>query len=345
MYTNYQHSNNIKRWYPSQKIPFPSLVTTTSTNDIVVLYVELWGDEFGTWRTVPNKPPIWNMILKNLPVEEQEKFENINLLAAFAHGTSIDKQMTILLPWLEKLEQGFKCYHPFLQKEVLVIPILAFFSSDMLFGNPVGGFLDVRHATYPCRQCLVDRENLSNPFLLCEHHEKTKQQMLTVYHRAENAATIAEGNYILQRHGLNKKKSPFLKLQSLQIPKGLPQCRLHVMDLGLFDRLLVLTYSYLNSNGEKLLEQILQSDVLPFPKSSRLRTWKIKSKQTVTSFSFNGDDVSKLLPYLTIIWNFVLIHQHMNGEFYNIFNKMAPGEILSLEHMLSTSLRTFESCK
>ena len=156
--------------------------------------------------------------------------------------------------------------------------------------------------------------------------------------------TIVKGNEILQNTGLHSNRSPFLNLRSLLIPKSLPQCRLHVMDLSLFDKLLVLTVSFLNSDGKEILNKVLQSNLLAFSNTSRLQCWKIKTnKQNVSSYSFNGDDVSELLPYFTLIWNFVLLEEYMNYDFYNIFVRTSK-QITSYEKLLSVNVRTFSDC-
>lgn len=97
-------------------------------------------------------------------------------------------------------------------------------------------------------------------------------------------------------------------------------CRLHIMDLGIFDRLKsltlyflndegIITYYYITLQGLSVFRIVLKSDCLLLSNGHRLRkpiAWKSK---------WNGDDVSKVLPFITSLWYLVLRPQHLKKKF------------------------------
>lgn len=77
-------------------------------------------------------------------------------------------------------------------------------------------------------------------------------------------------------------------------------CRLHILELGMFHYLKLFTFSYLNDNGQAYLKSILQSSELPFSPRHRLRKF--------TNEKLTGSDVSLLLENIIPI---VLLLSHV----------------------------------
>ncbi len=107
-------------------------------------------------------------------------------------------------------------------------------------------------------------------------------------------------------------------------------CRLHIVDLGIFERLKTLTLNLLNTQGYhyimlhnitlgiQCLASVLQSDVVSVSKAHRLR------KCSQWFHKWNGGDVSSIMPTITSIWFLVLKPQCLNDKFWNYLKTITP---------------------
>ncbi len=92
------------------------------------------------------------------------------------------------------------------------------------------------------------------------------------------------------------------------------QCRLHILDLGLCNRLRNKTFELLNSNGNKKLLLLLQSSVLRITPTHRIR------KCVKSQIKLNGDDSSLLMKDIGKLLNILLESDNMNSKFTDLIN-------------------------
>jgi hypothetical protein len=116
------------------------------------------------------------------------------------------------------LEKGFTCFHRFLNKQVYVVPMLSFMSSDMMMGNPASGKLDCRHASHPCRHYSGKRSDLESPNVPCDN-SLTRQNVAAIRALAFNQKTVEARNNILTEHGLKVAPSPLNAITTFLSPE------------------------------------------------------------------------------------------------------------------------------
>ena len=149
-----------------------------------------------------------------------------------------------------------------------------------------------------------------------EMNEKFREQ-------AEEILNIGKRRDFLNKKGFSEVDTPFNILNTLIIPSQvffndilikfqLLLCCLHVMDLGTYERLMLLTQFFLNSDGMifdiKCLQLILiglsirhvvfQSSILRVDTSHRVR------KITHSKATLNGDDVALLMKDICLLIRF-----------------------------------------
>lgn len=90
------------------------------------------------------------------------------------------------------------------------------------------------------------------------------------------------------------------------------QCRLHIFDLGLCNRLRNKTFELLNSNGIKMLHNLLQSSILKITPTHRIR------KCVKSQIKLNGDDSTLLMKDIGKLMNNLLVIDNMNQKYYDI---------------------------
>jgi hypothetical protein len=110
---------------------------------------------------------------------------------------------------------------------------------------------------------------------------------------------LEEGRNECKENGLTYGQGPLESLESLKHPEGFPNCVLHVLHLGLWTYMLKYFASSLNATGKNFFVKLIQSDLLPWPQSSRLRKLEPTDK-----FKMIGEDVENFIPYIVLFVSF-----------------------------------------
>ena len=92
------------------------------------------------------------------------------------------------------------------------------------------------------------------------------------------------------------------------------QCRLHIFDLGICNRLRNKTFELLNTNGNKQLALLLQSSILRVTPSHRIR------KCVKSQIKLNGDDSTLLMRDIGKLMNILLVQENLSVKFENMIN-------------------------
>ncbi len=95
---------------------------------------EIYQDDFKAWRTNTLKPTIWNLLLKDLPEQDQNLFKNILLITAFEPNTEIYTQLKVIVNVLQPLEEGWIAFNNNINANVFIIINCLINVCDMMLG-------------------------------------------------------------------------------------------------------------------------------------------------------------------------------------------------------------------
>lgn len=108
-------------YVPPQLLPWPNIPKDVHWNEIIVIDVEYYGDDTGTWKTVRNLLTMHELIPKCLSAKLQQQLKHIYLLAAMKTSIPQTEQLKYIVQMLRPLEDGFWCYSAHFKRDVYVV--------------------------------------------------------------------------------------------------------------------------------------------------------------------------------------------------------------------------------
>ena len=284
--------------HPSEFATFEEPATNLPT---IKLYIDLYFDDFGTFRNVYHSLGGIYIQIGNMPLNERIRLKNHFVLGFVPFGGSFDEFIKPFVTEMKELEkgkimniQGNKC---------LIIASLGDITADLPQGNDLVGVK--RHgANKGCRTCSVSKD--SSTFadldlrLISRYHLQSDEQ----FEEISAASTITERKAIATKYGLQLRPSILDKLKRerhLQSPQDV-----YHLTAGKALRFLKITIEALSPEGKSELITVWKSFEHP-------KTWRKLPNPISHLDSFMMSDCLQLTMIFPFILNRFLKHTHFKN--------------------------------
>lgn len=254
----YKHNNRWKLRSVSLEYKHPSeyakLELTQNYEDalpVYKLFVDLYYDDFGTYRNVYHSLGGVYIQFGNMPFNMRKQLKNHFILGFVPFGGNFNEFIKPFINEMKQLEKGkiFKING----QDSLIIASIGQITADLPQGNDLTGVK--RHiAVKGCRSCQATRDIFTNPNLdiaaISRYHHVTDTQ----FEEINLATTIVGQKSIATNYGLCTKKSILDHLKRerhLQTPQDV-----YHLTAGKIQRLLSITMNLLSQEGEKKFLEI-----------------------------------------------------------------------------------------
>jgi hypothetical protein len=212
----------------------------SSTMKVYKLFLDIYYDDFGTFRNVYHSLGGVYVQFGNMPAHQRKLLKNHFVLGFVPFGGNFNEFMLPFVSEMKEFEQGK------LMKvngeDSWVIAGLGVVTADLPQGNDMAGVL--RHnANKGCRTCTASRESLTNPYqdipATSRYHHTTDVQFKEI---SDEPATTRQ-NQLCTQYGLRAKPNildRLLRERHLQTPQDV-----YHATAGKIGRLLKLTYDHI----------------------------------------------------------------------------------------------------
>ena len=287
--------------HPSE---FATLKEPETNLPVYKLYIDLYYDDFGTFRNIYHSLGGVYIQFGNLPLNERIRLRNHFVLGFVPFGGSFDEFIKPFITEMKELEKG-KIMNV-QGNECLVIASLGDITTDLPQGNDLAGVK--RHgANKGCRTCSITKDSLtSDNFdlkLFSRYHHQTDKQFEEIF----LASTITERKTVATKYGLRLQPSILDQLKwerHLQSPQDV-----YHLTAGKVLRLLKITIEALSPEGKKELMSSWKS--FEYPKA-----WRKLPNPISHIDSFMMSDCLQLTMMFPFILNRFLKRIHFkNSEF------------------------------
>ena len=182
--------------HPSEFAPLEGIVTHLP---VYKLYIDIYYDDFGTFRNVYHSLGGVYVQIGNMPFEERKKLKNHFVLGFVPFGGCFEEFIEPFISEMKTLENGV--IMNIQGNECLVIASLGDVTADLPQGNDLVGVK--RHgANKGCRTCNATKDSLTSNNLdlpsISRYHHQTDEQFKEIF----EALTITERKEIATRYGL-----------------------------------------------------------------------------------------------------------------------------------------------
>jgi hypothetical protein len=157
-----------------------------------------------------------NIAPTSITHEMQKELKNIFALASFSDELPQLEQLSLVYKALATIEEGFSVKNFSTGEIEYFLPLLEFTASDLVWGNPMVGSLDCRHANTPCRNCTISSKDLYKSKLDYIPIRLTKELELKLRKKHYASSSWTESTKNLAKYGLAALPSPFILFKSLQ---------------------------------------------------------------------------------------------------------------------------------
>jgi len=335
LYDNYSNGHSIKireilykyngRWkirhvkysyqHPSE---FAALEEPATNLPIYKLYIDLYYDDFGTFRNVYHSLGGVYIQFGNMPLNERIRLKNHFVLGFVPFGGSFDEFIKPFIIEMKELEngkimniQGTECF---------VIASLGDITADLPQGNDLVGVK--RHsANRGCRTCNVTKDSLTSESfdlqLISRYHHQTDKQ----FEEISAASTISERKAIAAEYGLHLQM-PILDQLKRERHLQSPQDVYH-LTAGKVLRFLKITIEALSPEGKTEFMRFWKS--FEYPKA-----WKKLPNPISHIDSFMMSDCLQLTMMIPFILNRFLKSRHFKNS-----------ELISFQHRTGVTRSDF----
>jgi hypothetical protein len=295
---------NLRHQHPIEYLP--SLQEPPSDIPVLKFFLDLYYDDFGTFRNTYHSLGGVYLQIGNMPQKLRKQLRNHFIIGLVPFGTNIRDFIKPFLEEIRQLEHGFMVVIN--NKQYWLTGGLGIITADLPQGNDIAGVL--RHnAKYGCRSCYAPKESLTDfsfdIILNSRYHQITDNHFKEIQELNSNHARIQRSAELgLQLHP--GPLDPFLYNRHLYTP----QDPYHAV-AGIVTRLLDCTCSVLTSQGESRLIQYWKTFEIP-GKWSRLPN-PIKHRH-----SFMMSDILRLSMILPFILKRSLCLRSIKSEYLTI---------------------------
>jgi hypothetical protein len=292
--------------HPSEFAPFEAPETHLP---VYKLYVDVYYDDFGTFRNVYHSLGGVYIQIGNMPFGERKKLKNHFVLGFVPFGGCFDEFIEPFIAEMKVLEKGMIMNVQ--GNECFVIASLGDITADLPQGNDLVGVK--RHgANKGCRTCNTTKNalttnNLDLPLVSRYHHQTNEQ-----FNHISSTLTITERKEIATEYGLRLQPSILDQLQwerHLQSPQDV-----YHATAGKVLRFLKITIEALSPEGK--MEFITFWKSFEYP-----RTWQKLPNPISHIDSFMMSDCLRLAMMIPFIFNRFLKPQHIKKSEIDKFRR------------------------
>jgi hypothetical protein len=276
---------------------------------IYKLFIDVYYDDFGTFRNVYHSLGGVYIQIGNMPLNERIRLKNHFVLGFVPFGGSFDEFIKPFITEMKVLEKGKTMNVQ--GNECIVIASLGDITADLPQGNDLVGVK--RHgANKGCRTCNVTKNSLTSNGLDLQltsryHHQSDKQ-----FQEISEAATITERKAIATKYGLQLRPSILDQLKRerhLQSPQDV-----YHLTAGKVLRFFKITIEALSPEGKTELLRTWKS--FEYPKS-----WRKLPNPISHIDSFMMSDCLQLTMMFPFILNRFLKNTHFKNSELALFQR------------------------
>lgn len=284
--------------HPSDFAPLDPIEEPATHLPVYKLYIDLYYDDFGTFRSIYHSLGGVYIQIGNLPFKERKKLKNHFILGFVPFGGCFEEFIEPFISEMKTLEngvimniQGSTC---------LVIASLGDVTADLPQGNDLVGVK--RHgANKGCRTCNATKDSLTFNNLdlpsISRYHQQTDEQFKEIF----AATTLTERKEIATRYGLRLQPTIIDQLRwerHLQSPQDI-----YHVTAGKVLRFLKITIDALSPEGKTEFISFWKSFEYP-------RTWQKLPNPISHIDSFMMSDCLRLAMMFPFILNRFLKYKH-----------------------------------
>jgi hypothetical protein len=226
---------------------------------VLKLFVDIYYDDFGTYRNVYHALGGIYIQLGNMPFDIRKHIRNHFVLGFVPFGGNFDDFIQPFISDMKQLEQGIVMN--VMGEDCWVVAGLGSVTADLPQGNDLTGIK--RHgAIKGCRTCLVAKENATDMNLdianISRYHHITNIQFEEMF----ETPTLMQQNEIAKEYGLRNllpALDQLIRERHLQSPQDI----FHIM-AGKTLKLLKLTIVMLSPEGEQSFIRVWKSFEYPY---------------------------------------------------------------------------------
>jgi hypothetical protein len=283
-------------------LEFAALEEPETNLPVYKLFIDIYYDDFGTFRSVYHSLGGVYIQIGNMPLSERIHLRNHFVLGFVPFGGSFDEFIKPFITEMKILEkgrvmtiQGTDCF---------VIASLGVITADLPQGNDMAGVK--RHgANRGCRTCSVTKDSLTSDGLdlqlISRYHHQTDKQFEEIF----EALTITKHKAIATKYGL-QLQSPILDQLKRERHLQSPQDVYH-LTAGKVLRFLKITIEAFSPEGKTAFIKVWKS--FEYPKA-----WRKLPNPISHIDSFMMSDCLQLTMMFPFILNRFLKHTHFRNS-------------------------------
>ena len=274
---------------------------------IYKLFIDLYYDDFGTFRNVYHSLGGVYIQIGNMPLNERIRLKNHFVLGFVPFGGSFDEYIKPFITEMKELEIG-KVMN-IQGTEGLVIASLGDITADLPQGNDLVGVM--RHgANRGCRTCNTKKGSLTSDGLDLKLDSRYHLQTDKQFQEISSASTLTERKAIASKYGLRLQPSILDQLKRerhLQAPQDI-----YHLTAGKVLRFLKITIEALSPEGKSEFIAVWKS--FEYPKA-----WRKLPNPISHIDSFMMSDCLQLTMMFPFILNRFLKHTHFKNSEFGLF--------------------------
>jgi hypothetical protein len=290
---------NLRHFLPLEYIREPN---NRKNLPIKKIFLDLYFDDFGTYRTVYHSLGGVYVQIGNMPFDLRKLLKNHFIIGFVPFGASFNEFIKPFIRDIQKLEKGIEM--EINGEKYLIAGGLGVVTADLPQGNDLCGVK--RHgANHGCHNCFVPREQLSDKNYDHFQNARYNHQIKKLRRQYNSIKSNREKKEFATSWGLSIQPSPFTYL-NLNPFQQVPQDPYHAVS-GKIARLMEITMDLLSESGKKLF--IKNWKYFEFPS-----TWSKMPSPTSHSRSHFMSDYQRFTMIVPFILNRFLSPEHIKKE-------------------------------